>query len=223
MSGILTTLGMLVRRDLLLAVRLGGGGMMAVVFFALVVTLIPFGVGRENLGMLKTLAPGILWIGVVLASLLTLDRLFQADLEDGSIDTLASGGVSAFSLVIAKCIAHWLTTALPLILAAPMLALLMQFPMSELDALLSALLLGTPALTLIGAIGAALTAGIRRGGLLLALLVLPFAIPTLIFGTAAAASGEAWSAAHQLVAGATLFALVVSPPAAAAALRLNLT
>lgn len=217
--------GALLLRDLRLAARIGGGGVLAVVFFALVVTLVPFGVGPEP-NTLARIAPGMLWVGLVLAALLSLDRLFQADMEDGSLDLLALGPLPLELVVIAKAAAHWLATGLPLTLAAPVFGLVLGLPGEAFGALVASLLLGTPALSLIGAVGAGLTVGVRRGGLLLALLVLPLYVPIVIFGvsaTVAAGLGTGAVVANlALLGAASLAALALAPLAAAAALRLNL-
>ncbi len=222
MSELTRTLSALVRRDLLLAARIGGGGLLAVVFFTILVTLVPFGVGAEG-ALLGRIASGMIWVGVLLASLLSLDRLFQADFEDGSLDLLVLSPLPLPALVLAKCLAHWVTTGLPLVLAAPVLGLLLSLPTDSYLALLVGLLIGTPALSLIGAVGAALTVGLRRGGLLLSLLVLPLCIPTLIFGVGAASSAEIWDGNMMLLSAVTLVFLAISPVASAVALRLNMT
>lgn len=217
--------GALLLRDLKLAARIGGGGVLAVVFFALVITLVPFGVGPDP-KTLARIAPGMVWVGLVLAALLSLDRLFQADLEDGSLDLLALGPLPLELVVVAKAAAHWLATGLPLLLAAPLFALVLGLPGEAYGALLGSLLLGTPALSLIGAVGAALTVGVRRGGLLLALLVLPLYVPIVIFGVSATLAATLGTGAVPanlaLLGAASLGALALAPLAAAAALRLNL-
>lgn len=185
--------------------------------------LVPLGIGPEP-GRLAPVAPGTLWIGALLASLLSLDRLFQADFEDGSLDILALSALPLEALVALKALAHWMTTGLPLTLIAPLLALTLQLPAPAYPWLLASLAIGTPALSFLGAIGAALTVGVRRGGLLLSLLVLPLCIPTLIFGARAviaAGEGDPWSAL-TLLTGLTLFILALAPYAAAAALRIAL-
>ncbi|MFP3943016.1 MAG: heme exporter protein CcmB [Alphaproteobacteria bacterium] len=209
----------ILRRDLILAVRIGGGMGLAVGFFLLVSIAMPFGVGAEP-GLLARLAPAAVWIGAVLAVLLSLDRLFQADVEDGSLDQLRLAPVPLEAAVLSKCAAHWLTTGLPLVLAAPLVAVMFNMPSEYLGPLLASLVIGTPGLTLVGAIGAALTAGLRRGGLLISLLTLPLYVPALIFGTGAAMSD---TATPFLFLGAlSLFALALGPFATAAALRLTL-
>jgi heme exporter protein B len=211
----------LLRRDLALAARIGGSGLLAVVFFVILISMVPLGVGPDG-ALLAKIAAGMIWVGVVLASLLSLDRLFQADYEDGSLDLLMLSPMPLPSLVLAKCLAHWLTTALPLIVVAPLLGVLLNMPPDRFVPLIVSLLVGTPALSLIGAIGAGLTVGLRRGGLLLSLVVLPLCVPTLIFGVGAV--GPLGGSANLMLLGAvSLVFLVVSPVASAAALRLNLT
>ena len=212
----------LVGRDLRLAVAQGGAATMAGLFFILVVLLFPLGVGPEG-AVLARIAAGVVWVAALLAVLLSLDRLFQADFEDGSLDHLLLGPLPPIVLVLAKTLAHWLTTGLPLTLLAPLLALLLNLDPGALDTLLLAMALGTPALSLVGAVGAALTVAVRRGGVLLALIVVPLFIPTLIFGAGAveAAATGLTPAPHLLLLAANgLLALVFAPWAAAAALRL---
>jgi len=214
----------LLLRDLRLAMQVGGGAGMAVLFFLLVVTIVPLGVGPD-LNLLAMIAPGILWVGLLLSSLLTLERLFQADFEDGSLDLLVMGELPLELVAFAKALAHWLTTGLPLVIAAPVLALLLNLDRPSYAPMLLAALIGTPALSFFGGIGAALTVGVRRGGLLSSLLVLPFHIPVLIFGVGAMDMEIPGLAAHQsllLLAAVTLVSLVVGPLAMAAALRANM-
>lgn len=214
----------LLARELRLALRLGGGGGIALAFFVLAVVLIPLGVGREP-GMLARIAPGVIWIAALLAVLLSLDRLFQADQEDGTLEQLVLSPLALEQVVVLKALAHWLTTGLPLAAVAPVLGLMLQLPAAALPALALGLLLGTPALSLIGAVGAALTVGVRRGGLLLSILVLPLYVPTLIFGARAAENAlldiAPWGPLG-LIAALTLLAAAVGPFAAAFALRINL-
>ena len=172
-------------RDMRLAVRVGGGALMGALFFLIVVVMVPFAVGPD-LNLLARIGPAILWLGALLASLLALDRLFATDYEDGSLDLLMMAPMPLELAVAAKAIAHWLTTGLPLVLIAPLLGLMLNVELSATGALMLTLLAGTPALTFIGLIGAALSVALRRGGLLLAVLVLPLTIPVLIFGVAAA-------------------------------------
>jgi heme exporter protein B len=214
----------IVRRDLLIARRQGGGSLLAVGFFVVVAALFPFAVGADP-AVLRGVAPGVIWVAALLATLLSLDRLFQADFEDGSLDMLALSPQPLFLTVLAKVLAHWLVVGLPLVVAAPLVGILLNLPLSAFPVLVGATLIGTPALSLIGAIGAALTAGIRRGGVLVPLLVLPLYIPSLIFGvaaTSAAAQGAAASEPLMLLGALTLMSLVLAPIASAAALRLAL-
>ncbi len=211
-------------RDLRLAVRAGGGFGLALAFFLIVVTLVPFAVGPDT-SLLRPIAPGILWIGALLACLLSLDRLFALDRDDGSLDLLATAPIPLEATVAAKAAAHWVTTGLPLTLAAPVLGILLNLAPGGYGWLTLSLLLGTPALSVIGAFGAALTVGLKRGGLLLSLLVLPLYVPTLIFGAETArrgAEGLATGTTLALLAAISLAAAAVLPFAAAAALRVNL-
>jgi heme exporter protein B len=211
-----------VTRDLKLAARIGGSGALGLVFFLMLVTLVPFALGPD-LNLLARIGPAILWLAAVLATLIGLDRLFQADEEDGSLDLLCAAPAPLELIVLAKAIAHWLTTGLPLALAAPLFGLLVALTPTAMLAMTATLLVGTPALTFIGAVGAALTASIRRGGLILAVLVLPLMIPTLIFGVSAAeaTSGGTVPFATPLLilAALSLIAGVVGTIGAAAALR----
>ena len=214
----------LLTRDLRLAVRAGGGFGLALAFFLIVCVLVPFGVGPGG-ERLAPIAPGILWLGALLACLLSLDRIFQADFEDGSLDVLASAPLPLEGLTLAKTVAHWLTTGLPLTLAAPVLSVLLNMPGEARWTLVLSLAIGTPALSLIGAFGAALTVGLKRGGLLLSLLVLPLYVPTLIFGADAvrrAAEGQGTATPLMLLALITLGSGALLPFASAAALRINL-
>ncbi|MGE0665979.1 MAG: heme exporter protein CcmB [Sphingomonadales bacterium] len=213
-----------VRRDLLIARRQGGGSLLAVAFFVIVAALFPFAVGSDPM-VLRGVAPGVIWVSALLATLLSLDRLFQADFEDGSLDVLALSPQPLFLTVLAKVLAHWIVVGIPLVIAAPLAGVLLNLPFGAFPVLLLSAAIGTPALSLIGAIGAALTAGVRRGGVLVPLLVLPLYIPTLIFGvaaTAAAAAGEPAAEPIMLLLAVSLMALVLAPVAAAAAVRLAL-
>jgi len=217
-------MGALLIRDLRLAFRAGGGFGLGLAFFLIVLMLVPFGIGPES-GLLGRIAPGFLWIAALLATLLSLDRIFQLDYEDGTLDLLATSPLPLESIVLAKSIAHWLTTGLPLSLAAPLLGLLLNLPLQTLPMLAASLLIGTPALSLLGAFGAALTVGLRRGGLLLSLLVLPLYIPTLILGARVVvqtANGLAAGTPLVFLSALSLFTLALIPFAAAAALRVNL-
>jgi len=212
---------LLVGRDLRLALRQGGDAAMVVAFFILTVILFPFGVGPE-LELLQRIASGIIWVTALLAALLSLERLFQADYEDGSLEILALLPLPLEAQVLAKCLAHWLVTGLPLTLTAPLLALLLHLEPAGYPALMLGMALGTPILSLIGAVGAALSLGARRGGVLLSLLVLPLYIPVLIFGVGAIEAEIAGFGArpHLLLLAALLLAAVpLVPFAAAAALR----
>lgn len=211
----------LVGRDLRLALRQRADASLVVLFFVLAAALFPFAVGPEP-ELLARLAPGVIWVSALLAVLLSLERLFLADFEDGSLDLLALAPLPLELTVLAKALAHWLTTGLPLIAAAPLLAVLYDMEPAGLPMLVLALLLGSPSLSLIGAIGAALTLGARRGGVLIPLLVLPLNVPVLIFGVAALEATLAGMPArpHLLLLGALLLvSLVLAPLAGAAALR----
>ena len=214
----------LLRRDLSLAVRAGGGFGLGVAFFLILCALVPFGVGPDT-SALQPIAPGILWLGALLACLLSLDRIFALDWEDGSLDLLATAPLPMEGTVLVKAAAHWITTGLPLVLAAPVFGILLHLPGAAQGWLVAALLLGTPALSMLGAFGAALTVGLRRGGLLMSLLVLPLYVPTLIFGAEAVRRGAAGADGTTplvLLAGITLATLATIPFAAAGALRVNL-
>ena len=211
-------------RDLQLAVRAGGGFGLGLAFFLIVTVLVPFGVGPES-ALLARIAPGVLWLGALLACLLSLDRIFALDREDGSLDLLATAPLPLEGIVSVKALAHWLTSALPLVLAAPGLALLLSLPAGGYGWLFISLLLGTPALSVIGTFGAALTVGIKRGGLLLSLLVLPLYVPTLIFGAEVARRGAAGlelTTPLLMLAGITCGTIALLPFASAAVLRVNL-
>jgi len=211
----------LIKRDLNLAFRQGFDSLMVVAFFVIAVVLFPLGVGPEP-NTLARIASGTIWVAALLSSMLSLERLFQTDYDDGSLELLALSPVALEITVLAKVTAHWLTTGLPLILTAPLLGVLMQLPNEGFMTLLIALALGTPTLSLIGAVGAALVLGSRRGGVLLSLLILPLYIPVLIFGVSAveAALGDLATRPHLLIlAGLLAATLALTPWAAAAALR----
>ena len=211
----------LVARDLRLALRQRADAGMVVLFFVLTASLFPFAVGPES-NLLARMAPGVIWVTALLAVLLSLERLFLADYEDGSLELLALAPLPLEATVLAKALAHWLTTGLPLVAAGPLLALLYTMDAAGLPMLVLALALGSPSLSLIGAVGAALTLGARRGGVLIPLLVLPLNIPVLIFGVAAIDAELAGLSArpHLLFLGALfLVSLVTAPLAGAAALR----
>ena len=212
----------LVRRDLVLAARVGGSGALSLVFFLMIVALVPFALGPD-LNLLSRIGPAILWLAAVLATLIGLDRIFQGDEEDGSLDLMTASPAPLELVVLAKVLAHWLTTGLPLALASPLFGLLVALSPTGMGATALTLLVGTPALTFIGAVGAALTASIRRGGLILAIVVLPLMIPTLIFGVSAAESALGgtvpFTTPLTILGALSLIAAVVGTLAAAAALR----
>src|SRR5947209_1099371 len=210
----MTALAALLVRDLRLAVRVGGGALMGVLFFLLVVTMVPFGVGPD-LKLLARIGPAILWIGALLATLLGLDRLLAADHEDGSLDLILMGHAPLELAVAAKALAHWLTTGLPLVIAAPLLGLFLNLAPAAIGAVALTLLVGTPALTCIGLVGAALAVALRRGGLLVPVLVLPLTVPVLIFGVAAsnaAVTGPVpFGTPFTVLVALTLFGVVLGP------------
>src|ERR1700741_3310990 len=210
-------------RDIRLAFRAGGGAALAVGFFAAVAALLPLGIGAE-LPLLARVAGGALWVAAALAALISLDRLFQADFEDGSLDVIALSPLPLEGVVLAKMAAHWLTTGLPLTLVSPVLGLLFDLPPEGSLALAGPLVLGPPALSAIGAIGAALTLSVRRGGLILALIVLPMIVPALIFGAAAVlfVLEGTGPGAFLLLGAYSVLAVALAPFAAGAAVRLNL-
>ena len=217
-------LAALLRRDLALAARRLADSFMGLAFFAHALSLFPFGVGASP-DILARIGPGVVWVVALLAVLLTLDRLWLADHEDGSLELLLLAPVPLELLVVVKCLAHWLTGGLVLVAASPLMGLLMNLPLTGSWAVPAALLLGTPTLTLIGSIGAALLLGSRRGSLLMALLVLPLYIPVLIFGVAAVEGemlGLGGTAPLLILAALLLLALALAPFATAAALRLAL-
>ncbi len=218
----MTALGALIRRDLLIAIRAGGGALIGVLFFLTVVVLIPFAIGPD-LPLLKRIGPSILWLGAMLASLLTLERLFTADQDDGSLDLLIMSRTPLELTCVAKALAHWIASGLPLVVATPLFGLLLNLEPKESLTVALTLLVGTPALTLTGMIGAALAVTLRRGGLLLAVLVLPLSIPVLIFGVAAsnaaALEPSSFGTPFSILCAITLTTLVIGPVAAAASLR----
>ena len=218
----MTALAALFLRDLRLAVRVGGGALIGVLFFLIVVTLMPFAIGPD-LALLARIGPAILWLGALLASLLALDRLIAMDQEDGSLDLVLTARVPLELALAVKAVAHWVTTALPLVVAAPLLGLLLNLGPQATGAVALTLLVGTPALTFTGLIGAALTVALRRGGLLLAVLVLPLTIPVLIFGVSASNAAIVgpvpFGAPFTILAALSLISLVIGPFAAAAAVR----
>lgn len=216
----------LLRRDLMLAVREGSALGTALGFYLVVVAMLPLGLGPD-LKLLSRIAPGVLWIALLLAALLSLPRMFEADHEDGSLEVMATAPLPLELAIAAKALAHWLSTGIPLALMAPVLGLMLNLELTLTPALIATMLAGTPAVSFLGSIGAALTLKARRGGLLLALLVLPLYVPTLIFGISAisfASVGQDGFAASLLVLMAISVASVaVAPVAAAAALRLQLS
>jgi len=219
----MTPLTALLVRDMRIAVRVGGGALIGVLFFVVVVTLTPFAIGPD-LALLRRIGPAILWLAALLASLLALDRLFASDHEDGSLDLILTGRAPLELVIAAKGLAHWLSTAVPLIVAAPLIGLLLDIEPPAQAGLVLTLLVGTPALTFIGAVGAAIAVTLRRGGLLLAVIVLPLTVPVLIFGVAAAnvTGPAAFGTPFTVLCALTLASLVIGPFAAAAALRLDI-
>ena len=209
-------------RDIRLAVRVGGGAVMGVLFFLIVVTMVPFAFGPD-LALLQRIGPAILWLGALLASLLALDQLFATDAGDGSLDVILTARMPLELAVLAKALAHWLTTGMPLVVAAPVLGVLLNIEGKAMGAVALTLAVGTPALTLVGAIGAALAVALRRGGLLLPVLVLPLTVPVLIFGVSAANAAIVgpvpFGTPFTILCALTLGSLAIGPFAAAAALR----
>ena len=218
----MTALSALFARDARIAIRIGGGAMMGVLFFLAVVTLVPFAVGPD-LALLRRIGPAILWLGALLSSLLALDRLFANDHEDGSLDLILMARPPLELVVVTKALAHWMTTGLPLVVASPILGLFLNLDPAALSATVLTLLVGTPALTFIGVIGAALATALRRGGLLLPVLVLPLTIPVLIFGVAATNAASVgpmpFETPFTILCALTLMSSVIGPFAAAATLR----
>ena len=212
----------ILKRDLALAGRAGGGGELALVFFLTLVVLVPFALGPD-LNLLSRIGPAILWLGALLSVLIGLDRLFQSDEEDGSLDLIRASSLPLELAVLAKGLAHWLTTGLPLAIASPLLGLLVALPGEGVLPLVATLLVGTPALSFIGAGGAALAAGLRRGGLIVPVLVAPLTIPVLIFGVSAANAALGGTVPFLtpflILCAISLAAIVVGTMAAAAALR----
>lgn len=214
----------LLMRDLKLATRSGGGAALALSFFALVATLVPLGVGAD-LKLLARVAGGVLWVGAVLSALLSLDRLFQGDFEDGSLEVIALSPLALEMTALAKILAHWLSTGLPLTLLSPLLALMFNLDPAPTLALFLSLLIGTPAVSAVGAIGASLTLSLKRGGLILPLIILPLLSPAVIFGSGAVMAvmdGMGSAGALGLLAAFAFGSVLLSPFAAAASVRLNL-
>lgn len=213
----------LLRREFRLAMRRRGELAQPLIFFAAVATLFPLAIGPDP-AILARIAPGIVWVAVLLAMLLPLERLFRTDLEDGTLDQLLLSPAPVSMLALAKVVAHWLVTAVPMIVLAPLVAAFLQLPAMALPVLLATLLLGTPVLALVGAIAAALTAGLRAGGPLLALLLLPLYVPVLIFAAGAvdrAAAGIAVAGPLYFLGGLLVLALTLAPITIAAALRIS--
>lgn len=221
---LMTSLSALIERDLRIALRRRADVMTSLIFFVIVVSLFPLGVGADPV-LLRTLGPGVVWVAALLACMLALGRLFAADHADGTLEQLILAPQPLTLLVLAKTTAHWLTTGLPLVIVAPVLGLQFDLSADALLILIASLLLGTPTLSLIGAIGAALTLGLRGGGALLALLVLPLYIPVLIFGAGAveASAAALGAGAHLSLLGALLLGtLVFAPWATALALKISI-
>ncbi len=210
------------RRDLLVAARRRSDWLNPLVFYVIVVTLFPLGIGPDG-DLLRQIAPGVLWVAALLATLLAIEGLFRSDYDDGSLEQLVLSGQPLTVLVLAKVLAHWLITGLPLLLLSPLMAIILQLNLTSIPALLASLLLGTLTLSLIGAIGAALTVSLRRGGVLLALLILPLFIPVLIFGSSAVIAAEGGFAVEgqlSLLGALCLLAVAFAPLAIAASLRI---
>jgi heme exporter protein B len=209
-------------RDLRLAARAGGGPLTGLLFFLTVVAMLPFAIGPD-LALLRRIGPAILWFGALLSSLLSLDRIFALDQDDGSLDLILMGRAPLELTVVAKAAAHWLAAELPLVAATPLLGLLLDLPPRALFAVAATLLVGTPAITLIGVIGAALSVSLRHGGLLLAVTVLPLTVPVLIFGVAASTEAVAgtlpFGPPFLMICAFSLASIVIAPVAAAVALR----
>jgi heme exporter protein B len=208
----------LIRRDLMLATRQGGGAGTAIGFFITVIVLLPLGIGPDQ-ALLQRIAPGALWIALLLSVLLSAERIFQLDYEDGSLDAMSLGVVPLELVVLAKAAAHWLTTALPLAIAAPLFGFLINLDAPAIPALSLAMILGSLFLSLLAALGAAITVALRRGGILVSLLILPFYVPCLIFGVAASSNSELIGPSLLILTAFVLAAMVLVPVAAAAALR----
>ena len=214
----------IVRRDLVLAMRRRSEAANPVLFFILVITLFPLGIGAQP-KLLQAIAPGIIWVSALLATMLSLDSLFRSDFDDGSLEQILLSPYPASVLVLGKIAAHWLTTGLPLIIVSPLLAVFLGMPNQSLSILLLTLLLGTPILSLIGAVGVALTVGLRRGGMILSLLVLPLYVPVLIFASNAvdmASMGLPVNAQINILISMLLMALVLTPWPTAAALKMSI-
>ncbi len=213
-------------RDLRLSIRAGGGALIGILFFLAVISIMPFGIGPD-LNLLSRIGPAMLWIGALLATLLGLDRLFQGDRDDGSLDLLfiASERHATSLTVLVKCAAHWTGSVLPLVLASPLLGLFMNMDATAIGATALTLLVGTPAITFVGAVGAALAVSLPRGGLLVSVIVLPLTIPVLIFGVSASygatVESAPFSAPLMILMAITLFFAVLGPVSAASALKIS--
>lgn len=221
---LMSLLVLVVRRDLVLAVRRRADVLTTLIFFVMVVSLFPLGVGPEA-EMLRKMAPGVVWVAALLASMLSLGRMFSADYQDGTLEQMLLAPQSLSVLVLGKILAHWAVSGLPLVLLAPVLGLQFDMPVQALGVLMLGLLLGTPVLSMIGAVGAALTLGLRGGGVLVSLLVLPLCIPVLIFGTGAVdavISGMNYGSHLLLLAAVLVLALVFTPWVTAQALRISM-
>ena len=217
-------LAALVRRDLLLAYRRRGDVATPVIFFVMVTALFPLALSPEP-ALLRTLAPGVIWVAALLAGLIGQGSLFKSDYEDGTLEQLLLSPVSLELVALLRVLTHWLVTGLPLVILSPLMAMLLFYPASAMGMLIASLLLGTPVLSLLGAVGAALTVGLRRSGLLLPILILPLTVPVLIFGaraTALASQGEPAAAPLYLLAAMLVLALTLAPFAIAAGLRVSL-
>ncbi len=215
----------LIGRDVLLALRAGGGIGTAFGFFLTVVVLLPIGIGPDQ-ALLQRIAPGALWIALLMSVLLSADRIYSADFEDGSLEVMALGPAPLEVVALAKALAHWITAGLPLAIAAPLLGFLLNLDVALVPALAGAMVTGSLALSMLAAMGAAITVGLRKGGLLISLLILPLYIPLMIFGVSASAGGvsgpDTSSASFLILTAIVLVAVVVSPVASAAALRAHM-
>ena len=212
----------LLKRELRLALRAGSGALTGVLFFLAVVSIFPFGIGPD-LNAIARIAPAILWIGALLASLLGLERLFSQEREDGSLDLLVMQNHPLALSIFVKCLAHWLVSGLPLVLAVPLFGIMLNLAPLGIGAVMATLLVGTPAITFLGAVGAAVTVSLPRGGLLIAILVLPLVIPVLIFGVSATNGAlfdpDPFTAPFLILCAMSLFTMVLGPLAAAIMLR----
>ena len=212
----------ILKRELVLALRAGSGTLTGVLFFLAVISVFPFCIGPD-LNLLAKIGPAILWIGALLASLLGLDRLFSQDREDGSLDVIVLQGHPLALTIFVKCLAHWLVTGLPLVLATPLFGLMLNITPTGIFAVMATLLAGTPAIVFIGAVGAAVTVSLPRGGLLIAILILPLVIPVLIFGITATNGAlydpDPFTAPFLILCALTLFTCVLGPLASAVMLR----